>query len=247
MISVVVPLYNYAHYIEDNILSVVGQTHGDWELVIVDDASTDDPLSAISKYLSDQIRYVRLDKNGGYGHAKNVGIRASKGEYIVVLDADDMLTKRSLEIRYNFLKERPKLKWVHGRVYEFSGASPYKFKVVERKATRRLKQILRTKDYRELWKNIHAQSVMVKRRVYEKVGLYEESMRSMGDKEMWARIVNNVGIPGYVKKFVACYRNHGDQMHRSPYKLKNVDKLTRKLNKLIKLRRKGDMKGVPVL
>jgi len=79
------------------------------------------------------------------------------------------------------------------------------------------------------------------------LGLYEESIRSMGDKEMWARIINNVGVPGYLKKFVVYYRGHKAQMHRSKFKRKNVDKLTSKLKKLIKSRRKGKFEGAPVL
>ncbi len=248
MISVVVPLYNYSHFIGDNITSIMAQSYIDWELVIVDDASTDNPFAVIEQYLSDQISYIRLDNNGGYGHAKNVGIRHSKGEYIVVLDADDMLTRKSLEMRINFMTKRPKLRWVHAKAYEFGGSKPpYTFRFVNRKANRRLKKILKTKDYRELWTNIHAQTVMIHRSVYEKLGLYEESIRSMGDKEMWARIINNIGIPGYVNKFVSCYRGHRNQMHRSKYKLKRVKKLTKKLNAFIKARRKGNLKGVPTL
>ena len=248
MISVVVPLYNYAHFIEDNITSIIAQSYSDWELIIVDDASTDNPLAVIDQYLSDKISYVRLDDNRGYGHAKNVGIRHSKGEYIVVLDADDMLTRKSLEMRLNFMAKRPKLKWVHAKAYEFSGSKPpYKFRIVERKANRRLKVILKTNNYRELWTNIHAQTVMIHRGVYEKLGLYEESIRSMGDKEMWARIINNIGIPGYLKKFTTYYRCHSGQMHRSSYKKKNVKKLTKKLARFIRARKRENMKGVPTL
>jgi teichuronic acid biosynthesis glycosyltransferase TuaG len=246
VISIIVPLYNYKQYIRENIESIRSQSMTDWEIVIVDDASTDDPIKAIKPYLSEKIKYVRLDQNVGYGAAKNVGIRNSKGEYIVVLDADDMLTPKSLDVRYNLLKEREKL-WIHGRAYEFSGAKPYHFRFKKRKSIKRLEKILKTKNYSDLWENIHAQTVMVKREVYEKVGLYEPRLRSMGDKEMWARIINNIGVPLYTREFVAYYRQHSGQMHRSAEKKKNVNRYIRILNKFMKRRRKGNFCGVEKL
>jgi len=244
MISIVVPLYNYRNFIEDNIKSILCQTHTDWELIIVNDASTDDPFPIIEKYLSDKIKYVLMEENKGYSAAKNVGIRNSTGDLIVVLDADDMLTPKSLAIRVKYLEEHPKVQWVHGRAYEFSGSvPPYEFKIKERKAYKRLMKMLKTKNYKDMWKSIHAQTIMVRRSVYEKVGLYEESLRSSADKEMWARIINHIDIPFYINKFLCYYRSHKGQMHRSKTKLKNIEKLENRRNKLIK-RRKRSLDGV---
>ena len=89
LISVVVPLYNYANYIEELILSVKSQDYKNWEIIIADDASTDNPLSVIEKHLCDRIIYHRMPENKGYAAAKNEGIIRSRGKYIVVLDADD--------------------------------------------------------------------------------------------------------------------------------------------------------------
>jgi len=244
MVSVTIPLYNYAHLVEETIQSVIGQTYEDWELVIVDDGSTDSPLEVIEKYLSEKIRYIRTE-NQGYGAAKNVGIRNSSGQYIVIIDADDMLTPKSLEVRVKYLESHPKKYWVIAKAFEFNGVTPpYKFRVITRRFVRRLNRVLKTKDYSDLWKSIHAQTVMVRRIVHRKVGLYEETLPSRGDKEMWARIINNVGIPGYVKKEVAYYRNHGGQMHRSKLKKKNLPRLEKKLAGFIKRRKNGNLDGV---
>lgn len=248
MISVVIPLYNYANLIEETIVSIQKQTYTDWEIIIVDDGSTDNPRSVLNKYICDQIRYIKFEKNTGYSAAKNAGIRDSNGEYIVVLDADDMLTRKSLAMRCKYLNNKPKRQWVIAKAFEFSGVSPpYQFKVINRRATRRLSRILKTKKYTDLWKSIHAQTVMVRRSVYKRIGLYEETLPSRGDKEMWARIINNVGIPGFLNKEVAYYRNHRGQMHRSKAKKKNLPKLERRLMKFIKRRRGGNLKGVPLL
>ena len=241
MISVIVPLYNYRRFIKDNIESILSQSISDWELIIVDDCSTDDPYPIIKTYLRDNIKYIRLDKNGGYGRAKNVGLREASGEWIVVLDADDMLTSKSLEVRVKSLQKAGK-KWCHAKVYEFGGIKPpYKFRVHERKSFTRFKKMLKTGQYKNLWKSIHAQTVMVHIDIYRQVGLYEPSLRSMGDKEMWARIINNVENPLFVNKFVANYRLHKKQMHRSKKKLKNLVCFEKILNKCVKRRKSGNL------
>ncbi len=244
LISVVVPLYNYEQYIAETIESVQKQTYSNWELIIVDDCSKDKSRDVVRPYLCSNIKLVEMPENKGYSTAKNEGIVNSSGRYIVMLDADDMLSPKSLEYRLNFLKKHPKKSWVHGKAYEFSNTKPYEFIYRKRKAIRRLEKILKTKNYSNLWESIHAQTVMAERRVYEKVGLYEESLRSMSDKEMWARMINNVGIPGYVNKFVAYYRRHSKQMHVSKWKLKRVDKMIKQVNKLVKSRRKGQLDGI---
>ncbi|KKN24734.1 hypothetical protein LCGC14_0891810 [marine sediment metagenome] len=243
MVSIVVPLYNYKRYIKENIESIINQTYTNWEIIIVDDSSKDKPLSIIEPYLSDRIQYIRLDKNVGYGAAKNVGIRAAKGEYIVILDADDMLVSNSLGRRRKYLRRNNAL-WVHAKAHEFKDARPYRFVYKDRKANKRLRDLLRHKQYAAVWDCIHAQTVMVHRSVYEKVGLYESVLRSMGDKEMWARICYNVEPPIYLKKFVAYYRMHAKQMHRSAAKKKNVKRYRKILNRLVRQRRTGDLSGV---
>lgn len=243
MISVVIPLYNYSQYILENLQYIEKQTYKDWEVIIVDDASTDSPMDVLAGHLSDRIQYLKLSSNQGYGYAKNVGIRASSGEYIVVLDADDLLTPVSLELRLHALKKSNRA-WIHARAYEFAGSPPYNFRIKRRKAVKKLDRMLQTGKYNGLWECIHAQTVMVHRSVYEKVGLYETSLRSMGDKEMWYRIIKNVQLPAFLDRYIVYYRQHGQQMHRSKEKKKHLDKYLSILNKCRKIRGAGDLSGV---
>lgn len=245
MISIVIPLFNYKKFISETLQSIQKQSISCWEIIIVDDASTDNPLEKIDSILCDRIKYIKLDKNRGYSNAKNIGIKASHGDFIVVLDADDMLTKNSLEVRLNYLNKNTDIYWVHGWAYEFAGEKPpYNFVFKERKSVRNLKKILKTKQYDEVWNNMHAQTVMVRRSAYEKVGLYEPDMVTMGDKEMWARLLFNLGPPGFVNKFMAYYRQHNNQMHRAKWKLDRIKFFKRKLKSLIKQRKSGNLDGV---
>ena len=102
MISVIVPVYNAEDYLEEAILSVFSQTYKDWELILVDDGSTDSSPEICDKAAlqSSKVRVAHID-NGGVSHARNTGIDMSKGEYITFLDADDTLSIHALEALAN--------------------------------------------------------------------------------------------------------------------------------------------------
>lgn len=102
MVSVIIVVYNGEKYIEEAIQSVLNQTYKDIELVIADDGSTDNTYKIIEKY--NDIVYV-YQKNKGEGSARNLGIEASKGEYLAFLDADDLYAPDKIEKQLNILLE----------------------------------------------------------------------------------------------------------------------------------------------
>lgn len=95
-ISVVIPLYNKERYIANTIDSVLAQSHSNFELIIVDDGSTDSSLSAATAFLDQRIKFIQK-KNGGVSSARNVGIASAKGDWIALLDADDQWTPNHLD------------------------------------------------------------------------------------------------------------------------------------------------------
>lgn len=99
LISVVMPNYNGYRFVEQAIDSVLSQTYKNFELLVVDDHSKDDSLSLIQqKAQSDnRIRVIALEHNAGVANARNVGIKEAKGEYIALLDNDDLWTEDKLE------------------------------------------------------------------------------------------------------------------------------------------------------
>ncbi len=97
-VSVITPAYNAAPYIGQAIESVQAQTLADWEMIIVDDASTDDTAQAVRRYLSDpRIRFLQNERNMGAGYTRNRALEAAQGEWIAVLDADDWFAPQRLE------------------------------------------------------------------------------------------------------------------------------------------------------
>ena len=108
MVSIIVPVYNAAKYIENTITMVSEQTYKDWELILVDDASTDGSADLIEKIIAGQgkrIRLIRKSVNEGAAAARNSGIDASAGRYIAFLDADDVWRPEKLEKQIAFMEQ----------------------------------------------------------------------------------------------------------------------------------------------
>lgn len=102
LFSVVIPCFNSARYIQRAIDSILMQSIQSFEILIVDDASTDDSVEVISEYTDSRIRLFQNDRNFGQSYARNRAIRESQGEWIAVLDADDWYGCDRLEVLLNF-------------------------------------------------------------------------------------------------------------------------------------------------
>src|SRR6056297_1399486 len=110
-VSVIVPTYNRADSLPRTIDSVLAQTHDDLELVVVDDASTDDTETVVERYEDDRVTYLEHATNRGGSAARNTGIRASDGDYVAFLDSDDEWHPEKLERQVRELESRSE-EWV---------------------------------------------------------------------------------------------------------------------------------------
>lgn len=107
-VSVVIGAYNCGRFIEETVFSVINQIFKNWELIIVDDGSSDDTYKIISNIRDDRIRAIRLDKNSSLpAISRNIGIKASRGEFIAFLDHDDIWFSDKLNIQLQCLKQDP--------------------------------------------------------------------------------------------------------------------------------------------
>ncbi|HUS83737.1 MAG TPA: glycosyltransferase family 2 protein [Anaerolineales bacterium] len=107
LISVMMPAYNAAATIPMAIASLRAQTYEQWELILVDDGSTDGTGELIQQYKDERIRYIALDRNYGRGYARQVALENCRGDFLAVLDADDLWLPQKLEIQLKFLKDNP--------------------------------------------------------------------------------------------------------------------------------------------
>lgn len=105
LVSIIMPSYNTAKFIEETIDSVLAQTYTNWELIIVDDCSTDDTDVVVAKYEDSRIRYLKNEKNSGAAVSRNRALREAKGRWIAFLDSDDLWTPDKLEKQIRFMEE----------------------------------------------------------------------------------------------------------------------------------------------
>ena len=117
LISVIIPTYNRAHYLGEAIESVLGQTYGNHELIVVDDGSTDQTNDVVAAF-GDRVVLLRQD-NRGTGAARNTGIARSSGGFLAFLDDDDVWVERKLSLQMQAFEAAPEIDVVYGNVQQF--------------------------------------------------------------------------------------------------------------------------------
>ena len=105
LVSVIMPVYNAEAFVAEAINSVLNQSYERLELLVIDDASTDESMKIINDIRDPRLNCIYLDKNGGAGVARNKGIRLAKGRYIAFIDADDLWLREKLEKQLEFMRE----------------------------------------------------------------------------------------------------------------------------------------------
>jgi teichuronic acid biosynthesis glycosyltransferase TuaG len=104
LVSIIMPSYNSSAFIHDTIVSCLNQSYSNFELIIVDDKSTDHTVDIIKSFKDNRILLIQLEKNLGPSNARNIALDNSKGYYVAFLDSDDIWLKDKLKIQINFMK-----------------------------------------------------------------------------------------------------------------------------------------------
>lgn len=105
LVSIITPMYNSEKFIESTIKSVIEQTYQDWEMIIVDDCSTDNSPDIVKSYVEqdERIKYIRNKSNLGVSSARNLALENANGQFLAFLDSDDIWTSTKLETQINFM------------------------------------------------------------------------------------------------------------------------------------------------
>ena len=183
-ISIIIPTYNRAHLINRAIESVLNQTYGKFELLVVDDCSNDDTESVVSSFDDFRIRYIKCDKNGGAAAARNRGIKEAKYDWIAFLDSDDVWRTDKLE------KQVTAMDGVAGLVYctflrhPSDGTEdtlmPSSDRSVDRRQGIMFGELL-------LGNFIGMPTIMVHKSVFNDAGLFDENLRCYEDYDFLLR------------------------------------------------------------
>ena len=118
LVSIIMPSWNTAKFIAETIQSVIDQTYQNWELLIVDDCSTDNTDEIVASFKDDRIKYFHNEKNSGAALTRNRAMREAQGEWIAFLDSDDLWMPKKLEKQIAQLKAKMKKEKQLGRQME---------------------------------------------------------------------------------------------------------------------------------
>lgn len=204
LISIIVPVYNAERFIEETINCVVAQSYTKWELLLVDDGSSDGTISIIEEYVKKngekRIRLIRQPENGGAARARNRGLEVAAGRYIAYLDADDLWVPEKLERELAFMMEKD-------AAFVFTG---YEFVNENGKGTGKVVRVPEMLDYRQALKNttIFTTTVMFDTKKIEK-SLLEMPVMKSEDTALWWKVLRN-GYTAYgLDENLAKYRRAG--------------------------------------
>lgn len=113
-ISVIMPLYNAEKYVKRTIECVLNQTYKDFELILIDDCSTDSTMEIVNSIKDERIKIVKNDKNRGISYSRNHGLQVAQGEYIALMDDDDLAPLERFEMEAEYLDEHPEIAVIGG-------------------------------------------------------------------------------------------------------------------------------------
>lgn len=184
MVSIIIPAFNSEKYIRESVDSALGQIYKNIEVIVVDDGSTDNTKKVLEPYIvRNKIRYI-YQKNNGLSAARNLGIKAAKGEFIAFLDADDIFLPEKVRKQIEYLENNPKCDMNYCGIYHFYENKPQNFFKLN------YKYFSGNEVFKELlWKNfINPLSVVFKRETIEKYGMFDETFRRTEDWEYWVRL-----------------------------------------------------------
>jgi glycosyltransferase involved in cell wall biosynthesis len=204
MVSVIVPSYNHGHFLGESIESVMAQTYPQHEIIVIDDGSTDKTREVVTRY--PKVRYV-WQRNQGLPAARNRGIRESRGEYVVFLDADDRLLPRHLEISLEAFRSHPDAGWVCGSFCYFGNEPPFRPAHPCHAWPDRFAGFLHCVFFGA----VHA--AMYRRKVLVESGGFDERLRTSEDREFYLRLSRQAPLHCH-HQLVAEYRVSDQQLTR---------------------------------
>jgi glycosyltransferase involved in cell wall biosynthesis len=210
LVSVVIPCYNQAHFLKEAIESVLKQSYPHYEIVVVDDGSSDETSEVAGSY--ERVRLIRQE-NRGLAEARNTGIKHSEGDYLVFLDADDRLLPDALAVGVESFDSHPECAFVFGHSdFIAEDGSPLR-KPTPPLIGSELLPILLSRSF-----FVIPGEVIYRRVILDDVGLFDPSVNAAADYDLYFRIMRR--YPVYCHgKTVLEYRRHDANMTRNPGKM----------------------------
>lgn len=213
LVSVIIPTYNHAQYVGYAIQSILDQNYWNYQIIVVDDGSTDNTQEVVDQF-GDRVDYI-LQKNKGLSAARNTGIRAATGEFIGLLDADDMYEPDFMSTLVPMLATDPEV----GGIY--TG-----FRFIDQLNQPFFRKEICVVPSDKLYKTLIGgnlfvpELMLIRRNCYLDVGMFDESLRACEDWDMWLRITKKYQILG-TTKILTRHRVLPESMSSDPIRMLN--------------------------
>lgn len=225
LFSIVIPLYNKQDSIVATLQSVLAQTYKNYEVIVVDDGSTDDSARVVKEFidasrLSPLASRLISQPNGGVCSARNRGIQEARYDYIALLDGDDLWDEHYLEEQMKLIQDFPEAKMWGINFAEMSNGE------LTRKLPTGLPEGYRgyVENYFQMQGRIsdlfHSSAVVIDKRVFKKVGLFDERIKYAEDNDMWFRIIAMYDVAFYDKYLVSYVQDSENRALNKPIVLK---------------------------
>jgi glycosyltransferase involved in cell wall biosynthesis len=202
-VSVILPAYNHAVLLGEALESVFAQTHRNYEIIVVDDGSTDDTADVLKPLIEqDLIHYIYQQKQG-VSAARNRGIAEASGRYIAFLDSDDLFEPTKLDIQVKYLQDYPEVGLVHSGFTKFDNArNDLGYRDTSWFSGMIYPRILL------YWTTLMAvDTVLIPKKVFDSIGLFDTKLSMGEDLDLWRRIARKYPF-GFINKSLARVRVH---------------------------------------
>lgn len=212
LVSIIVPAYNAEKYLKETIKSVLTQTYTNWELVIVDDGSTDGTVALVKNWAAKDKRILYFYQvNQRMASARNTGIKNAKGKYIAFLDADNVFLPKKLEAQVAYLEAHPECGLSYGRILHFYDGAPDI--LYENKNETPLDDGDQFKDL--LHRNaINVLSVLVRKEFFDKYGAFQQGWRACDEHYIWVNLAVHGVKFSFLPEVVGLLRLHAREDSR---------------------------------
>ncbi len=192
-VSAIIPAFNRAHYLPEAIQSILAQTVPVFEIIVVDDGSTDDTSNVIAAY-GNKIRYLK-QKNQGPSAARNYAVREANGNWLAFLDSDDLWVPEKNQIQTEFICQHPYMDFIFGDLANFNeNHHDEEPEILDRMVHQYL--VANAVDLKDFFRQllfsnpVPTSSVLIRSDCFRRVGWLDETMRYCEDYDYWLRLVS---------------------------------------------------------
>jgi len=222
--SIIIPTYNRANLVKEAVESVLAQSFTDFELIVIDDGSTDNTRESLAPYL-DSLRYI-YQENRGVSAARNLGISVARGRYIAFLDSDDLWLKDKLLMQVDFMEQNPEAQICYTEEIWYRNGRRVNPKLKHRKYSgwifeRSLALCI-----------ISPSSVLLRKELLDRVGGFDEGLPACEDYDLWLRITKDYPVYLIDRPLIVKRNGHPGQLSQKywgldRFRVRSLEKLLR--------------------